>query len=115
MSDQLTLSLNQICRSFGPVQVLHDVDIVLHPGQVHALIGENGAGKSTTMKIMSGYLAPTLGQLTLNGVPVSFANSQEAEAKGVVLIHQEFYLAYQLPIVSVGASSQCGLCGGFYG
>lgn len=98
MSEHLTLSLNGICRSFGPVQVLHDVDIALLPGQVHALIGENGAGKSTTMKIMSGYLAPTRGELTLNGVPVSFANSQDAEAQGVVLIHQEFNLADQLSV-----------------
>lgn len=50
-------------RSFGLVQV-------------HALIGENGGGKSTTMKIVSGYLVPTWGALTLNSAPVSFANAQ---------------------------------------
>jgi ribose transport system ATP-binding protein len=94
----LTLALTNICRSFGPVQVLHDVDIALVPGEVHALIGENGAGKSTTMKIMSGYLAPTKGAVSLNGAPVSFANSQDAEAHGVVLIHQEFNLADQLSV-----------------
>jgi ribose transport system ATP-binding protein len=94
----LSLSLTNICRSFGPVQVLYDIDIVLTPGEVHALIGENGAGKSTTMKIMSGYLAPTQGEVCLNGVPVIFANSQDAEAQGVVLIHQEFNLADQLSV-----------------
>ena len=98
MTQTLTLSLTNICRSFGPVQVLHDVDISLLPGEVHALIGENGAGKSTTMKIMSGYLAPTSGSLTLNNAPVSFANSQDAEAQGVVLIHQELNLADQLSV-----------------
>lgn len=98
VSSRLTLSLTDICRSFGPVQVLHNVDIALVPGEVHALIGENGAGKSTTMKIMSGYLAPTRGKVSLNGTPVSFANSQDAEAQGVVLIHQEFNLADQLSV-----------------
>lgn len=98
MTETLALSLTNICRSFGPVQVLHDVDITLMPGEVHALIGENGAGKSTTMKIMSGYLAPTEGAVTLNGAPVTFTNSQDAEAQGVVLIHQEFNLADQLSV-----------------
>lgn len=95
---QLTLALRDVCRSFGPIQVLFDVNIELAPGEVHALIGENGAGKSTMMKIMSGYLAPTGGDVTLNGTPVSFANSQDAEAQGVVLIHQEFNLADQLSV-----------------
>jgi ribose transport system ATP-binding protein len=98
MSQTPALSLTAICRSFGPVQVLHDVGITLAAGEVHALIGENGAGKSTTMKIMSGYLAPTSGTVALNGQPVSFANSQDAEAQGVVLIHQEFNLADQLSV-----------------
>ncbi|PTE22694.1 ABC transporter ATP-binding protein, partial [Cereibacter changlensis JA139] len=55
------LAIRQVSRSFGPVQVLHGVDFDLRPGEVHALIGENGAGKSTTMKILSGFLAPTEG------------------------------------------------------
>ncbi len=92
------LTLSGIDRSFGDVQVLFDVDLVLNPGEVHALIGENGAGKSTTMKIMSGYLAPTAGQVLLDDVPATFAGSQDAEARGVVLIHQEFNLAEQLTV-----------------
>ncbi|MEM9795378.1 MAG: sugar ABC transporter ATP-binding protein [Pseudomonadota bacterium] len=94
----MTLELRAIDHSFGAVQVLHDVSITLHPGEVHALIGENGAGKSTTMKIMSGYLAPTRGEVALNGSPARFAASQDAEAMGVVLIHQEFNLAEQLTV-----------------
>ena len=49
------LEIRQVSKSFGPVQVLFDVDFALRPGEVHALIGENGAGKSTTMKILAGY------------------------------------------------------------
>ncbi|HVG47115.1 MAG TPA: sugar ABC transporter ATP-binding protein, partial [Rubellimicrobium sp.] len=93
-----TLSLHAVSRSFGPVQVLFDVSLDLRPGEVHALIGENGAGKSTTMKIMSGYLAPTGGEVRLDGRPAAFGSSQAAEAQGVVLIHQEFNLAEQLSV-----------------
>src|SRR5690606_968893 len=72
------LDARDVTRSFGPIEVLHGVDLALHAGEVHALIGENGAGKSTMMKILSGYLAPTKGQLLLDGVPVTFASSEEA-------------------------------------
>ncbi|WP_308916083.1 sugar ABC transporter ATP-binding protein [Jannaschia sp. LMIT008] len=92
------LRLDSVTRSFGAVQVLFDVGLTLAPGQVHALIGENGAGKSTTMKILSGYLAPTSGDVLLDGVPVTFPSSQAAEDAGVVLIHQEFNLAEQLTV-----------------
>jgi len=92
------LEVKDVRRSFGPVEVLHGVDLALHSGEVHALIGENGAGKSTIMKIMAGYLTPTSGELLLDGKPVTFASSEEAENKGVILIHQEFNLAEQLTV-----------------
>jgi ribose transport system ATP-binding protein len=76
------LSANKVSRSFGPIQVLFDVDFDLCPGEVHALIGENSAGKSTMMKILGGYLAPTGGSLLLDGEPVSFADHRQAEAAG---------------------------------
>ena len=98
MTEPCPLELRGIRRSFGPVEVLHGVDIALAPGEVHALIGENGAGKSTTMKIMSGYLSPTAGQILLDGQPLDYQNSQDAEARGVVLIHQEFNLADKLTV-----------------
>lgn len=92
------LSAQGISRSFGPVQVLFDLDFDLVPGQVHALIGENGAGKSTTMKILAGYQPPTSGRLLLDGQPVEFTSSRQAEDLGVVMIHQEFNLAQQLSV-----------------
>ena len=92
------LEVKDVRRSFGPVEVLHGVDLALHSGEVHALIGENGAGKSTIMKIMAGYLTPTSGELLLDGKPVTFALSEEAENQGVILIHQEFNLAEQLTV-----------------
>ncbi|MGJ8555881.1 MAG: sugar ABC transporter ATP-binding protein [Sulfitobacter geojensis] len=92
------LSAQNITRSFGPIKVLHGVDFDLHAGQVHALIGENGAGKSTMMKILGGYLAPTTGALHLDGQPVDFSDQKQAEAAGVLMIHQEFNLALQLTV-----------------
>ncbi len=92
------LAISGVSHSFGAVQVLFDINFDLRPGEVHALIGENGAGKSTTMKILAGYLQPTSGQILLDGAPVSFAGSQQAEAAGIVMIHQEFNLAQQLTV-----------------
>jgi ribose transport system ATP-binding protein len=95
---ETVLAAEKVSRSFGPVQVLFDVDMELKAGEVHALIGENGAGKSTLMKILTGYLAPTRGRVVLDGRPVEFGSSEEAEDAGVILIHQEFNLAEQLTV-----------------
>jgi len=92
------LTAEKVSRSFGPIQVLFDIDFDLRPGEVHALIGENGAGKSTMMKILGGYLDPTGGGLRLDGETVSFADHRQAEAAGVIMIHQEFNLALQLTV-----------------
>ena len=97
MSDPI-LALTGVTKSFGPIEVLHGVDFALRPGEVHALIGENGAGKSTTMKILAGYLDPTGGDLTFEGQPMRFSGSDEAEARGIIMIHQEFNLAEHLGV-----------------
>ena len=92
------LALAGVSRSFGPIEVLHGVDIALQAGRVHALIGENGAGKSTTMKIMAGYQPASSGTILLHGQPVTFATMGEAEAQGISMIHQEFNLAELLTV-----------------
>ncbi len=92
------LALKDVRKSFGPIEVLHGVDFALLPGEVHALIGENGAGKSTVMKILGGFLDPTSGQVLLDGHPVTFRSGPEAEAQGIVVIHQEFNLASDLTV-----------------
>ncbi|QRZ14588.1 sugar ABC transporter ATP-binding protein (plasmid) [Paracoccus methylovorus] len=94
------LALRNVSKSFGPIEVLHDVDLALEPGEVHALIGENGAGKSTIMKILGGFLDPTSGEIVLDGQPVRFASGPEAEAQGIVVIHQEFNLAADLTVAA---------------
>ncbi len=92
------VEFDQVVKQFGPVQVLHGVSFKLQAGRTVGLIGENGAGKSTLMKILSGFESISGGSLRINGQPMVFANSRQAEEQGIVLIHQEFSLADDLTI-----------------
>jgi len=94
----VAVSFHDVVKAFGPVQVLHGVSFALAPGRVYGLLGENGAGKSTLMKILSGYESASSGEVRVNGKPLKFGNSRDAEAQGIVLIHQEFNLAEDLSI-----------------
>ncbi|ETX16562.1 ABC transporter ATP-binding protein [Roseivivax halodurans JCM 10272] len=98
MTGTPVLSLRDVSKSFGPVEVLHGVTLDLRAGEVLALIGENGAGKSTTMKILAGYQPATSGRILLDGEEVTFGSLHEGEEAGIVMIHQEFNLAEQLTV-----------------
>lgn len=87
-----------LSKSFGPVQVLKNIDLRIFGGEVHAIIGENGAGKSTLMKLLAGNERPTSGEIRIDGKPVSFLGPVEAEAQGIVLVHQEILLAPDLTV-----------------
>ncbi|GAA5661584.1 xylose import ATP-binding protein XylG [Brucella sp. NBRC 14130] len=87
-----------LSKSFGPVQVLKNIDLSIFGGEVHAIIGENGAGKSTLMKLLAGNERPTGGEIRIDGKPVSFSGPVEAEAQGIVLVHQEILLAPDLTV-----------------
>lgn len=76
-------------KVFGGVRVLGEIDADLHAGRVHALLGENGAGKSTFAKIVAGVHQPTEGEVSLDDQVVRFASPLEAQQAGVALIHQE--------------------------
>jgi rhamnose transport system ATP-binding protein len=78
-----------ISKQFAGVEVLSDVDLDLRAGEIHALLGENGAGKSTFAKILAGVYRPTRGTIELNGQPVDIANPIIAQKLGITLIHQE--------------------------
>ncbi|AMJ61148.1 sugar ABC transporter ATP-binding protein [Bosea sp. PAMC 26642] len=94
----VAVAFDNIVKRFGPVQVLHGVSFALEPGRVYGLLGENGAGKSTLMKILAGYEQPSEGSVAIDGQPVSFKTSRDAEDLGIVLIHQEFNLAEDLSV-----------------
>ena len=94
----IQFAFHDVAKSFGPVPVLHGVSFALEPGRIVGLLGENGAGKSTLMKIAAGHEHPSGGELRIGGKSVHFDGSRDAEAAGVVLIHQEFNLADDLTV-----------------
>lgn len=85
----MKIEMTAISKSFGTNKVLEKIDLVLHSGQVHALMGENGAGKSTLMNILTGLFPASSGTIVIGGVEKQFSNPQEAEAFGISFIHQE--------------------------
>ncbi len=97
-SAPLAIEFSKVAKFFGPVQVLHDISFDLESGKIFGLVGENGAGKSTLMKILAGYETLTSGAIFLDGHKTQFTGSRQAEANGVVMIHQEFSLAEDLTI-----------------
>ena len=86
------LRLSGIAKSFPGVKALQGVDLSLYAGQVTALIGENGAGKSTIVKVLTGIYQPDAGTIEIDGTPVTFTTAQAASVAGVTAIHQETVL-----------------------
>src|SRR6187551_3043630 len=92
------LTIENLCKSFFGVQVLHDVGFELLPGQVLGLVGENGSGKSTTMNILGGVHQPDRGTMSIAGRPYAPRGPKDAEACGIAFIHQELNLFKNLTI-----------------
>jgi ABC-type sugar transport system ATPase subunit len=92
------LQAQSITKRFGALQALADVDIDIQAGEVLAILGDNGAGKSTFIKILSGAYEPSAGTLLLDGAPVTFASPQEAADAGIATIFQELALSENLSI-----------------
>jgi AI-2 transport system ATP-binding protein len=90
--------LTNIWKSYGAVPVLKGVSLALQTGEVHALLGGNGAGKSSLMKIMSGIIAANSGAIEINGKPLTHASPALAQQLGLYLVPQE---AHILPNQSV--------------
>ena len=93
------LSLRGVSRSFGAVQALTDVDLDIYAGEVTALTGDNGAGKSVLIKTVAGLWQPSAGQIIWEGRPVRLHSPKEAEALGITTIYQDLALCDNLDIV----------------
>ena len=93
------LELSGIDKSFGPVQVLHDVGLSVYPGEVTALVGDNGAGKSTLVKCVSGIYTHDKGTITFEGNPVAIHSPRDAAALGIEVVYQDLALCDNLDIV----------------
>ncbi len=92
------LALDGITKTFPGVKALDGVTLELYPGQVTALIGENGAGKSTVVKTLTGIYQPDGGRILVDGQEVRFPTAQDASAAGVTAIHQETVLFDELSV-----------------
>ncbi len=92
------VELDGVSKSFGGVRALEAVSLRIGRGSIHALVGENGAGKSTIGKIISGAIAPDAGRLLLGGTPVRFHSPRDAISAGVALIGQELSVAPALSV-----------------
>src|SRR5512140_3540581 len=86
------LEVRNITKQYPGVLALDDVSLKFMPGEVHAVVGENGAGKATLMKIMAGAYTPDSGDIYLDGNKVSFEHPVDAQSKGISIIYQEFNL-----------------------
>jgi simple sugar transport system ATP-binding protein len=100
------LKLSNINKSFGPIDVLHDISIEVRAGEVLCLLGDNGAGKSTLIKILSGVYQPTSGQIEMDGRVESFATPRAAADKGIATVHQ---FGGTFPLMSIGRSFFVGV------
>ena len=89
----VAVELRHITKRFPGVIANKDVSLKVESGTVHALVGENGAGKSTVMKILYGMQSPDSGEILVNGQAVDFKNPNEAIAAGIGMVHQHFMLA----------------------
>jgi ABC-type sugar transport system ATPase subunit len=92
------LELKGISKTFPGVRALEGIDFDLKPGEIHALMGENGAGKSTFVKILSGLYRPDEGIITLDGEPVEILSPAHARLLGVSPVHQELHLEPYLSV-----------------
>lgn len=87
------VELVHLAKRFGAVQANADVSLKVAPGTIHAIVGENGAGKSTAMKMLYGVMKPDSGHILLAGKNVQFASPAAAIAAGIGMVHQHFMLA----------------------
>lgn len=89
LNNEYILEMEGICKSFSSVKALDNVELKVRKGTVHALMGENGAGKSTIMKILLGLYHADAGTVAFKGRHVSYRSPQDALEDGIAMIHQE--------------------------
>src|SRR3954470_17070020 len=93
MSDVVNkITMRGIVKRFPGVLANDHVDFDLRRGEVHALLGENGGGKSTLMNILAGLYRPDAGEIRVDVTPVQFGSPRDAIAAGLGMVHQHFTL-----------------------
>src|SRR3954465_9524783 len=87
------VELRGLTKRFGTVLANADINLRIERGTIHGIVGENGAGKSTSMKILYGLYQPDAGEIFLNGLPRGWSSPSDAIAAGIGMVHQHFMLA----------------------
>jgi ABC-type sugar transport system ATPase subunit len=94
------VEMRNIKKNFGAVQALRGVDLTLHHNEVMGLLGDNAAGKSTLMKVLSGAYIPDDGEILIEGKNAHFANPMDARRSGIEMVYQDYALANNLDVVA---------------
>lgn len=97
---KLVVEMRNIKKHFGAVQALRGVDLQLAQNEVLGLVGDNAAGKSTLMKVLSGAYIPDEGDIFIEGKKVSFANPMDARRQGIEMVYQDYALANNLDVAA---------------
>jgi len=92
------VEMRNIKKNFGAVQALRGVDLALHRNEVLGLVGDNAAGKSTLMKVLSGAYIPDEGEIFIEGEQVRFSNPIDARRMGIEMVYQDYALANNLDV-----------------
>ena len=100
------LELRNVDKSFGVIDVLHEISLKVGEGEVLCLLGDNGAGKSTLIKTLAGVHPPTRGEILMDGKPVNFTRPRDAQDMGIATVHQ-FGGTY--PLMSIGRNFFAGV------
>ena len=98
MDRQPIIELKNVSKEFPGVKALAEINLEFYPGEVHALLGENGAGKSTVIKIISGVYKRNAGTMLFNGEECNFENAKQAIEMGISVIHQELSVVPDLTV-----------------
>ncbi len=101
MAEQTPIvEMKDIQKNFGAVRALRGVDLSLYPNEVLGLVGDNAAGKSTLMKVLSGAYIPDQGQIRINGEVADIHSPQDSRNLGIEMVYQDFMLADNLDVAS---------------
>lgn len=107
MSDKTpVIELCNVDKSFGPIDVLHEISLKVGKGEVLCLLGDNGAGKSTLIKTLAGVYQPTRGDILMDGKKTTLSGPRDAQGRGIATVHQ-FGGTY--PLMSIGRNFFMGV------
>jgi simple sugar transport system ATP-binding protein len=92
------VELVNVTRRYGKNYAVRDANLAIHPGEVVGLVGDNGAGKSTIVKMISGYIEPSAGTIRIKGKPVRFGSPRGARAAGIETVYQDLAIVDEMAL-----------------